>query len=137
MRLSAKPIVNFNNVNSMDYGNQWTIRANEPNRLYFQLIDLDKTDGSACKTPMRYIPQPVTPPATIEVLFPSIDDEDEITVAATQLAADGSIFYVDLTDGQTPASGNVIFKITIDGVIRSFGVLNMMSVEWPGSDGSC
>lgn len=137
MRLSARPIVNFNSINSMDFGNQWIIRAGDPNRLYFQLVDLDKTDGSACKTPMRYVPQPVTPPATMQVTFPSIDDDVQIVATATQVSADGSIWYVDLAADQIPGSGSVQFALTMDGAIRRFGVLNMMSVEYPDADGSC
>ena len=41
-RLSARPIVNFQNVNSFKYANQWTVSAGNSNTLYFQLVDLDQ-----------------------------------------------------------------------------------------------
>lgn len=137
MRLSAKPIINYANINNFDFGNQWTIRAGEPNRLYFQLVDLDVVDNSACKIPMRYMPQPTSPPAVMTVTFPSIDDEDQIVVTATQVAGDDSLWYVDLAADQIPGSGAVQFALTVDGVVRRFGVLGMMSVEYPDNDGSC
>jgi len=42
-RLYAIPIINYNNINSFSYGNQWTIRAGDINTtLYFQLVDLNQ-----------------------------------------------------------------------------------------------
>jgi hypothetical protein len=136
MRLSAKPIVNYDSINSFDTGNQWIIRAGDPNRLYFQLVDLDKVDSSMCKIPLRYVPQ-YTTSQVLQVTFPSLDDAAQIVATAAQVAGDGSIFYVDLTPAQIPGSGAVQFSLTLDGVTRRFGVLGMMSVEYPDSDGSC
>lgn len=137
MRLSAKPIVNYGNINNFDYGNQWTIRAGDPNTLYFQLVDLDKTDNTLCKAPLRYMPQPTSPPATLNVIFPSIDDAVDLTVAASQVSGDASLWKVDLTPSQVPGTGSVQFALTVDGAVRRFSVSQMMSVEYPDSDGSC
>lgn len=138
MRLSAKVILNYANINNFDFGNQWTIRAGDPNTLYFQLVDLDKVDSS--KAPLRYIAGVgvSNQPASINVIFPSIDNASKLTIAATQVdAADGSVWKVDLTASQVPGSGNVQFEVTESTSIRRFGVLNLMSVEFPGNDGSC
>lgn len=137
MRLSAKPIVDYTNINNFDFGNQWTIRAGDPNTLYFQLVDLDKVDNTPCKAPLRYMPQPVAPPAVVTVTFPSIDDATQITATATQVSGDPSIWSVTLAPNQIPGSGNVQFALTVDGTIRRFGVQGMISVEYPDNDGSC
>ena len=138
MRLSAKPIVNYANINSFTFGNQWIIRAGDPNSLYFQLVDLDHVDNSACKTPIRYVPVTAGPnPVVITVTFPSIDNATQITATATQLTGDASLWAVALNPSQIPGSGTVQFAINDNGVIRRFGVLSMMSVEYPDSDGSC
>lgn len=137
MRLSARSVINYVNINSFTYGNQWIIRAGDPNTLYFQLIDLDQVDNSACKIPQRYMPQPVTPPSVLTVTFPSLDDAAQIVATATQVASDLSLWSVSLSPSQIPGSGAVQFALTVDGVTRRFGVLGMMSVEYPDSDGSC
>lgn len=137
-RLSAKPILNYANINNFDFGNQWTIRAGDPNSLYFQLVDLDKTDTA--RNPLRYIAGVgvSNQPVVVTVTFPSIDDATQIQVTATQPDAnDGSVWKVDLTPAQIPGSGAVQFAISEGGIIRRFGVLAMMSVEYPDSDGSC
>lgn len=130
MRLSAKVIKNYANINNFDYGSEWNHRAGDPNTLYFQVVDLDK-DGQ------RFM-LGLAGPASINVTFPSIDDDAELTIAATQVdAADSSIWKIDLTDTQIPASGNVRFAVTDNAVIRKFGVLGLISVEHPDNDGSC
>ena len=45
MRLSAKPIVNYTDINHFSYVNQWIVSAGDPNVLYFQLVDLDQGPG--------------------------------------------------------------------------------------------
>lgn len=135
MRISAKPVINYCNVNSFTTGNQWTIRSGEQNTLIFQLVDLDKSD-------LRYIPgvgvdnQPVQ----VSVTFPSIDDGVSITVPAIQVSSDdASLWQVSLSPGQIPASGNVLFSIMEGGKIKRFNVINMIMVELVGNgnDGSC
>lgn len=127
MRLYAKAIIAYNTINSFKYGNQWTIRSEEPNTLYFQIVDLDQDS-------LRYIGSN----AIVTVTFPSIDDDAEIEVTASLVnAADGSLFKIELTDEQTPASGNVRFAVEEGSITRRFTALAMMSVETTNENGSC
>lgn len=89
MRLYAIPIVNYNNINSFSYGNQWTIRAGDVNTtLYFQIVDLDKGPQASINGPIAFGPTNVlqlsngwlrylvgigstNQPAGITVTFPS------------------------------------------------------------------
>lgn len=138
MRLSAVVVQNYASINNFSYANEWQIRANEANTLYFQIVDLDMSDCTT-KQPLRFIPQPCGSVApVVTVTFPSVDDDAILTIAATPVdAADGSLWQVDLTALQTPASGNVIFNVTSNCVPRAFGVKNLLRVEYPGDDGSC
>ena len=129
MRISAKMIKNYVNVNAFEYSNQWSIRAGDPNTLYFQLVDLDR-DG------MRHIPTPA--PIGVSVIFPSIDTAQVITSVASQPdALDTSVFKIDLSASQIPNSGNVRFEFTEGTTIRRFNILNGIAVEFPMNDGSC
>lgn len=133
MRISAKALINYFNVNSFSQANQWTIRAAEPNTLYFQLVDLDQDS-------LRYMAGigASNQPYSVQVTFPSIDDNAVITLTATQAdSADSSLWKISIPSSQTPASGTVVFSLTEGSVIRSFSVLNLISVEYPGNDGSC
>jgi len=130
MRLSAKAILNFSNANSFSFGNQWIVRAGDPNVLYFQLIDLDQAG-------MRYIPGLVSTPISVSVTFPSLDDAQVINSPAYQDPNDKSIWYVNLGQNQKPNSGNVTFTVAEGSSVRKFGVLNLISVEQPNFDGSC
>lgn len=156
MRLSARPILNFANVNSFTYGNQWIIRAGDPNTLYFQVVDLDQGPASVIGGPnplfgfqsaqvlsgnvgLRYIVGVGGPnqPAGLTVTFPSIDDTQVITAQAVQNPNDGSIWSVTLGQNQKPNSGNVIFAVAEGNSIRRFSALNLLSVEYPQNDGQC
>lgn len=131
MRISAKALIPFNNVNSYSTANQWQIRSGEPNTLYFQLVDLDQDS-------LRYIAG-VGSAAGVQVIFPSIDDNAVITATATVNANDPSIWSVSLSSVQSPFSGNVQFVVTEGSVTRRFNVVNMISVENPqnvGCDGT-
>ena len=133
MLLSAKIIKNFCNINDFSYGNQWTIRAGEPNTLYFQLVDKDK-DG------LRYIAGVGSnnQPVGVIVTFASIDSAQTITATATQVSsADGSVWAVSLSGSQVPKSGSVTFAVTEGSVTRRFTAMNVLGVEHPGNDGSC
>jgi hypothetical protein len=133
MRLSAKVIKNYANINQFDYANQWTIRAGEPNTLYFQLVDLDQDS-------LRYFTGQggSNQPASVSVTFPSIDDDSVITLSASLAdAADPSIWKVSLTSTEIPNSGNVLFAITEGATVRKFSGLQLLTVEFPGQDGSC
>lgn len=127
-RISAKPIVNFANINQFSFGNQWAIRAGDPNTLYFQLIDLDQNE-------LRYLVG-VSQVSGITVTFPSIDDSLVINATAVQDTNDKSVWAVTLAPNQLPGSGNVKFAVVEGSNTRRFNVLNMLSVEIV-NDGGC
>lgn len=126
MRLSAVPLINFSNINSFMSANEWTIRAGDPNTLYFQLIDLDSCSGN-----LRHMTGVGSgnQPVIVTVTFPSIDDTQVITVTATVDPNDASVFSIALTNLQIPGSGNVFFSVSEGGVVRQFSVMNMIAVE--------
>lgn len=130
MRLSAQALINWANVNNFDKANQWTIRAQEKNTLYFQLLDLDKG--------LRYVAGVGTEnqPTSVSVSFLSIDSTKVIVAIATQDPDDGSIWSVNLSSSQIPQGGNVKFSLTQGTTLRTFSVLNMLGVEYPGNEGS-
>lgn len=155
MRLSARPLLNYVNVNNFSYGNQWLVRAGDPNVLYFQVVDLDQgpfaTIGGANPVfgfqasslsgniGLRYMVgvSSQNQPAAVTVTFPSIDDTQVITAPAVQDANDKSIWSVTLGPNQKPQSGNVQFAVAEGNSIRRFSALNLLGVEYPTGDGSC
>jgi hypothetical protein len=121
VRLSAKPLKNFQNVNSFSYGTEWTIRLDEPNTLYFQLVDLDQDA-------LRYIPTGL--PVTMQVVFPAVNPANTITkTAAATSALDGSLWSVSLLASERPSSGNVQFVLTEGGTTRRFVLQQGLVVE--------
>ncbi len=121
MRLSSVTLKNFQNINSFQKSSEWTIRHDEPNTLYFQLVDLDQ-EG------LRYIPTGASP--SVQVIFPAVNSANVITKTATQVSAsDPSLWKVDLLDTEKPSSGNVQFILTEGGVNRRFVVLQGLVVE--------
>lgn len=136
-RLSAKPITNFQNINSFDYSSQWIVRAGDQTTLYFQIVNLDSCP-SEC--PLRYILGIGTTnqPVQVRVTFPSIDCNTAFTLVAQQDPDDGSIFSVVVPYTSQPGTGNVQFTVYQGNNINNFSVLQMMNVEYSsdGSDGS-
>src|SRR5579863_4155520 len=113
MLLSAKPIVNYCDVNMYSFGNQWTINAGDPITLYFQIIDTDQaiignSSGAflfSGVTPvgttagLRYLVGigSSNQPYSVQVTFPSIDRTKVLTYIATQADPnDSSIWKVTL-----------------------------------------
>jgi len=156
MRLSTRPLLNYENVNNFSYGNQWIIRAGDPNTLYFQVFDLDKGPANVIgqfvpanqfgansslsgSMGLRYMVGigSGNQPASMTVTFPSIDDTQVINVTAVQDPNDKSIWSVTLGQNQKPASGNVQFAVQEGSSIRRFSSLNLLAVEDPQNDGSC
>lgn len=155
MRLSAKPIINWSNVNMYSFGNQWIVRQGDPLTLYFQILDQDQaiqgngagfgvvfsgiaplgtTDG------LRYLlgVGSANQPYGITVTFPSIDNTKILSYTAVQADAnDSSIWKVTLPASQSPAGGNVQFAIQEGTTIRRFSVMSMIAVEDPQNNGSC
>lgn len=133
MRLYAKIIQNFCDINMFGYANGWIVRAGDPNTLYFQLVDLDQGG-------LRHLAGigGSNQPYSVTVTFPSIDDSQVINAIAVQADAnDSSIWKVSLASNQTPNSGNIQFAVAEGSSIRRFNILNGISVEFPTSDGSC
>ena len=115
------------NINCFEKTSEWTVRENEENLLYFQLVDADKDN-------LRYISKATV--LTVDVTFPSIDDDSEFTVTASNPDVDDkSVFCITIPDDATPASGNFTVSVTEDGKTRKFVVLAGISVELlnPGS----
>lgn len=153
-RLSAKPIITFGNINNYSFGNQWIIRAGDPNTLYFQLLDIDQAINGNGQgqgifsgiTPvgtsagLRYLVGigSSNQPYGVKVTFPSIDNTAQIEVSATQVDPnDSSIWKVSLASTQIPSGGNVQFAVQEGSSIRRFSVMNVLGVEFPSDNGSC
>lgn len=132
-RLSAKPIVNFQGINSYKTANQWSIYAGNNNTLYFQVVDLDQCG-------LRYIPGigVTNQPVGIKVIFPSIDCSKKLELIAQQQASDGSIWSVQIPVTNTPQTGNVMFQLFEGNNYSSFVVDQMLIVNFlnNGGDGS-
>lgn len=149
MRLSAKAILNWANVNDFEYASQWIVRAGDPLSLYFQLVDLDKSPiksvptqyfrgGNTSSPALRYLAGigSNNQPVQVIVTFPSIDDRKVITLIATQPDSnDSSIWMVSVPASMQPGTGNVLFSVAEGNATRTFTVLQMIAVEYPGSDG--
>jgi len=115
MRLYAKILDNVSNVNHWNYANQAYIYEGQVNEMYIQLVDLSKNlhvAGSVSANSnieMRYIPQGVT---SVSIEFPSIDDSEVFSIAATQpFIDDKSIWKVTIPSNKMPQSG--AFKLTL------------------------
>lgn len=135
MRLSAVPLISYQNTNSYMGANEWTIRSGDPNVLYFQLIDLDSY-GSKLRH-MTGVGGP-NQPVVVTVSFPSIDDTQIIALTATVDPNDDSIFSITLDGTKFPSAGNVQFSVQEgSGAPRTFSVQNMLDVEIANNSGSC
>ncbi len=136
-RLSAKPIINFQNINSFDYAQQWIVRAGDQTTLYFQIVNLDSCPQDC---PLRYILGigASNQPVQVQVTFPSIDCGSSFTLIAMQDPNDGSVFSVVVPYTSTPQTGNVQFTVYQGNNVNHFNVLQMMNVEYvgDGSDGN-
>jgi hypothetical protein len=157
-RLTSVPIINFSNINDFQTSSQWTIRATDPQTLYFQLFDLNNQNtaspasyfplnggffNAAIQTaPQRYIAGVgmVNQPVVMFVTFPSLNMGATLTFTATQDPNDGSVFSINLPGytnvGVAPSSGNVIFSLTQGISTWTWVVPNMIAVEMT-NQGSC
>lgn len=130
MRLSAKTLKNVDSLNSWQYSENWIIRQDgmngEATTLYFQLVDLDRAG-------IRYIP---SDSPSVTVTFLNIDDDLAIVRSADPVfLQDGSIWKVELTSADLPASGNVIFSLFDNGKTHKFSIMNGLSVELVNAGG--
>jgi hypothetical protein len=156
MRLTSVPIINFSNINDFQENSQWTIRATDPNTLYYQLFDLDNVNNlspfAALNTgffnaaiqssPQRYIAGVGTSnqPFSMTATFPSLDPSHTLTFMATPNPYDGSVWSFNIpgyaSAAVAPASGNVMFSLTQGTVTVTWTVVNMIAVEMI-NQGSC
>lgn len=154
MRLTCKPIITWNTVNSYVFGNQWIVNNGDDLTLYFQLVDADQaiqgnnqgTSIFSGITPigttagLRYLVGigDYNQPFQVKVTFPSIDSSSTLTLTATQADPnDSSIWQVSLQPSQLVGGGNVQFAIYEGSNIRRFSVTNLLSVLFPSSNGMC
>lgn len=129
MRLSARPIINYSDINHFRFASEWSIRQDEPNTLYFQVVDLDQEL-------LRYLSSDAA--YTASVIFPSANaDGSDLTKSALQVSAlDRSILSVSLLSTEVPRTGNVRFEFTENGVTRRFTLLQGIVVE-KTNEGGC
>jgi hypothetical protein len=154
MNLTAKPIITFNNVNSYVFGNQWIINNGNTQTLYFQLVDMDQAiQGNSnfigiftgippvgTTAGLRYLlgVGSQNQPYQVQVTFPSIDNNQRLTVTATQADVnDSSIWYVTLAPNMIVGGGNVQFTIYQGSSIMRFSTLDILNVIFPLSNGMC
>lgn len=134
MRLNAKALKNVSSVNQWEYANEAHAQEGQVNDIYIQLVDLDKTpaiDKSVALPdyPLRYMPQYTTSVA-LEATFDSLDDSAKLSVLGSQpFAQDPSIWKFTLSASQTPRSGNITFKLTLDGSDKFFIAHSAIAVE--------
>jgi hypothetical protein len=155
MRLTSQALINFSTINDFQNASQWTIRATDPNTLYYQLFDLDNVSqppyvpmnsgffNAAIQTsPQRYIAGvgSSNQPFSMTVTFPSLDPNNTLTFTATPNPYDGSVWSFSLpgyaSAAVAPASGNVMFSLTQGTVTVTWTVVNMIAVEMI-NQGSC
>lgn len=151
MRLTSVPIINFSTINDFQTASQWTIRATDPQTLYFQLFDLDNQNtaspasffplnggffNAAIQTaPQRYMAGvgSANQPASMTVTFPSLNAGNTLKYTATVDPNDSSVWSFSLPGytnaGTAPSSGNVIFSLTQGINTYTWVVQNMLSVE--------
>jgi hypothetical protein len=151
MRLTSVPIINFANINDFQTASQWTIRATDPQTLYFQLFDLDNQNtaspasffplnggffNAAIKTaPQRYIAGVgvSNQPFSMTVTFPSLDPSNTLIFNAIPDPNDASVWHIVLpgytNTAMAPSSGNVIFSLTQGVNTVTWVVQNMIAVE--------
>ena len=132
-RLSARPIVNFQNINSFKYANQWEMSAGSNIQLYFQFIDLDQ-----CGLRQIIGLGVSNQPDAEKVIFPSIDCSEKFALSATQDPNDGSVWSVIIPYTNVPQTGAVQFQVVQGSNSQTFAVQQMLIVNYPndGSDGS-
>ena len=129
MRLTSVAITNFSTINDFQEIGQWTIRATDPNTLYYQLFDLDNVttmsspylplnggffNAAIPSLPQRYIAGVGSnnQPFSMTVTFPSLNAGNTLTYTTTPNPYDGSVWSITLPGytnaAQAPSSGNVI-----------------------------
>lgn len=118
MLLSARMLNAVANVNTFEYASQAQWNQGDTLNVYFQLVDAS-LDRNASPSGRRYMP---ASGATLSVTLTNIDDDVQITRAATQAfpTSDPSIWYVSVLATDT-ISGTVGLKLALNqgGVITN------------------
>jgi hypothetical protein len=127
VRLSIKPLKNFNNVNNFEQTTEWFVQAGTQKRLYFQLVDLDRDE-------LRYIP--TEDPVTLTIHFPAIIPTQVLNKTATKFSElDRSIWYVDILATDVIFSGSIRLTLNENGKISKFSALDVVMVEQQNQGG--
>jgi hypothetical protein len=160
--LSCKPIIHYCNPNDFTYGNQWIVNCGNRLDLYFQIIDISQAQvnyntylsgtffssstlfsgitpvGTTAGTRYLVGVDAYHQPYQVQVVFPSIDPNQFLTVNAVQVStADSSIWKVTLAGSMTVSGGNVRFIVYQGNNIANFTVLNMLDTICPTTNGMC
>lgn len=118
MKLSAKPLKNFQNKNSFQEATEWNHMLEEASTLYFRLVDLDQ-EG------LRYLP---TSPTVVTVTFPS--NTGDLVKTANQVTPDDtSLWSIQIAANDKILSGNVQVSVSENGNIRRAVILQGVAVS--------
>jgi hypothetical protein len=123
MKLSARPLLDVQNVNDFIPSQQVEFSVGDTLTFYIQLIDLEKNLAAHGWNPpgMRYVP---TTGATLAVTFTNIDDSKQFTrFGSIPFAQDPSIWAVPVLSTD-PIGGTVSIKAVLtEGLVtRSFSL---------------
>lgn len=122
MRLSLKILKNYNNLNSFEFGETAFLREDQTNLIYIQIYDIDRN--------MRYLSPELVADISMDVIFPSINNEKIYTVAAQMVSPDDkSLWLITLTPEQVVASGSVKVVFTEKTKVSKFLVQGCISME--------
>lgn len=133
MQLSVKMLNSSSSLNSLMYQNQTFVSSGETKTIYFQLIDLDMSNGNCSQ---RFIP---TSAATVSVNFISLDIAKNISkIASNPFADDRSIWAITLNSSETASLAGVNMNVTVvDGSNIYKTVASSVLVVNPKSPYSC
>lgn len=133
MLLGATMLKSVQNVNSFQTTQQAILRQNNPNTVYFRLVDLEQTDQYG--QPLRYVP---ASGATLTATISSINADNFISRLATQpySSDDRSIFALNILATDTVTTGNLDLQLMEGSTIRTTTVLSGIIV-WDNNVSLC
>ena len=108
MKLGIRMLDSSSSLNNLMYMNQVVIDPGETVTIYFQLVDLDKSQGQC---PQRYMP---ASGATMSVKLTSLDSSKNITKVPTNpFPDDRSIWSFNLSAAETQYAAGVNLSVTL------------------------
>ena len=121
MKLSARPLIDVQNVNDYIPSTQVEYTVGDAHTFYFQLIDLEKNLAAHGWNPpgMRYVPEEG---ASVAVTFTNIDDSRQFSRFAIQpFPGDPSIWAIPVLSTD-PLGGTISVKVVVteSGLTRTF-----------------